>query len=78
MITKISEGQGKCFQAIDNMVDRINSFKVDPDLTQQIEDRRNLFADFDLKDDEILHRLIELIAYGNNAAPHLYDNPSPK
>jgi hypothetical protein len=64
---RISEGNGMCFQAIDIMVDRVNSFKVDPEFTQQIEDRRNLVADFSLKDDEILRQLIELIAYSNNA-----------
>jgi hypothetical protein len=64
---QISEGNSKCFQAIDNMVDRVNSFKVDPEFTQQVEARRNLVADFSLKDDEILRQLIELIAYSNNA-----------
>lgn len=68
---EISKGNMKSFQAIDNVVDRVNSFKVDPEFTQQIEDRRNLIPDFGLKDDEILYRLIELIAYSNNANAQL-------
>jgi hypothetical protein len=62
-----AEETNKCFQAIDNMVERVDSFKVDPEFTKQIEERRNLVPNFNLSDKEILRRLVELIAYSNNA-----------
>jgi 3-methyladenine DNA glycosylase Tag len=62
-----SEGISKSFQASDNMVNRVNAFRVDPEFTRHIEDRLSRVPDFSWTDEEILRRLIELIAYSNNA-----------
>jgi hypothetical protein len=54
-------------EAIDKMVDRVNHFKVDPQFTRWVGERVERTPDFDLKDEEILRRLVVLIAYSNNA-----------
>ncbi|MFZ3213467.1 MAG: DNA-3-methyladenine glycosylase I [Terriglobales bacterium] len=57
----------KTVEAIDEMVERINRFKADPQFTQEMEKRTRLVPDFNLRDEEILQRLILLIAYSNAA-----------
>jgi 3-methyladenine DNA glycosylase Tag len=53
--------------AIDEMIERVNRFKKEPDFTQDMEKRRLKTPDFTLSDDQILRRMVKLIAYSNNA-----------
>jgi hypothetical protein len=67
-------------EAIDKMVERINRFKIDPQFTQQMEDRRRKAPNFALSDSEILRHLMILVAYSNNAnsekVTHLVEGPA--
>jgi hypothetical protein len=62
-----SKGLTRHIKVIDEMVERVNHFKVIPEFTQQVEERRNLIPNFSWKDEEILRRLILVIAYSNQA-----------
>jgi hypothetical protein len=54
-------------EAIDKMVERVNRFKIDPQFTQQMEDRRRKAPNFAMSDSEVLRHLMILVAYSNNA-----------
>jgi len=62
-----SEELSREIQAIDELVDRINRFKVDPQFSQTTKERQDKIPDFNSSDQFVLHRLIDLIAYSNNA-----------
>jgi 3-methyladenine DNA glycosylase Tag len=49
------------------MMERVKRFRLDPQFAQAVRERQNLIPDFDWPDNEILGRLIALIAYSNNA-----------
>ena len=53
--------------AIDGMVARVDRFKVEPQFAQWVNERVELVSNFDMKDDEVLRRLVVLIAYSNSA-----------
>ena len=55
------------FPAIDKMVERIDQFKADPGFSQEVGRRDDWIPKFDWPDEDILHRMIDLIAYGNAA-----------
>ncbi len=57
----------KQIQAIDRMVQRVHEFKVEGPFTREIERRQQLAADFTRRDNDILGRMVALIAYSNNA-----------
>ena len=59
--------QQPVFEAIDKMVERVNRFKIDPQFTQQVEERHGKVPDFTLDDQRILRHLMVLTAYSNNA-----------
>ncbi len=61
------EAPERAVDAIDKMVERVNCFKIDPQFTQWVEERRVSVPDFTLDDEQILRRLMVLIAYSNNA-----------
>ena len=63
----IGFGHPMFIEAIDNMVDRVNHFKIEPQFTQWVDERVELIPDFGMTDEEILRRLVVLIAYSNNA-----------
>jgi hypothetical protein len=54
-------------RTIDEMIERVDRFRIDPGLTRQVEVRSALAPDFSSGDCEILGRMIALIAYSNNA-----------
>jgi len=62
-----SEDLNRVFEAIDGMVERVERFKVDPQFAAEVKNRDNRRPDFALNDERILERLIELIAFSNNA-----------
>jgi len=49
--------QQPVFEAIDKMVERVNRFKIDPQFTQQVEERHGKVPDFTLDDQRILRHL---------------------
>jgi hypothetical protein len=59
--------QQPVFEAIGKMVERVNRFKIDPQFTQQVEERHGKVPDFTLDDQRVLRHLMVLIAYSNNA-----------
>jgi 3-methyladenine DNA glycosylase Tag len=54
-------------EAIDEMIARIEGFKVIPNFDEFVRMREVRIADFSLDDDKILELMIELIAYSNQA-----------
>lgn len=66
-VNQLFERFRKCFKAIDEMVERVDRFKVDPCFSKEVDERRNQTPDLGLNDDEILRLLVALIAYSNNA-----------
>lgn len=55
------------FEVIRNMIRRVDSFAIQPDLSNEVRKRASSSPDFCKSDNEILKRFIELIAYSNNA-----------
>jgi len=53
--------------AIDKVIQRIDSCRVEPEFTNELKWRVEGKPDFNLPDEKILARMIDLIAYSNNA-----------
>jgi hypothetical protein len=53
--------------AIDKVIQRVNGFRVEPEFTNELKWRIEGGPDFSLPDEKILARMIDLIAYSNNA-----------
>lgn len=62
-----SEDSARIFDAIDAMVEHINRFKCDPGFTLEVERRAAYVPDPNSKDEDLLERMIYMIAYSNNA-----------
>jgi hypothetical protein len=57
----------RVFVAIDEMVERVKQFKCEPKFTSWLDERENSVPRLGMTDQEVLGRLITLIAYSNNA-----------
>jgi hypothetical protein len=57
----------RVFVAIDKIVERVKQFRCEPEFTSWLNEREASIPRLGMSDQEVLGRLITLIAYSNNA-----------